>query len=112
MSVRRGLLIWRLLTIREARLTSVRRGRTVLILRRCLGVVSIHAVEPVCGVSSLSRPREPEFRAQGCPGQGVGHAVVLLQVLVLKGDVAVVHRHRQLSLAQQPLLCEVVIYPV
>jgi len=38
--------------------------------------------------------------------------VVLLQVLVLKWDVSVVHRHCQLSLAQQPLLRQIVVDPV
>jgi len=56
--------------------------------------------------------RQAEARSQRRSRQGVGHAVVLLQVLVLKGSVAVVDRDRQLALSQQPLLCQVVVDPV
>ena len=35
--------------------------------------------------------------------QGVGEAVVLVEVLVLEGHVAVVDGHGQLTLAEQPL---------
>lgn len=41
--------------------------------------------------------------------QGVGEAVVLVEVLVLEGHVAVVDRHGQFTLAEQPLLSQVIV---
>jgi len=58
------------------------------------------------------RSRQAKAWSQRRSRQGVGHAVVLLQVLVLQGSVAVVDRDRQLALSQQPLLCQVVVDPV
>lgn len=51
-----------------------------------------------------------ESRSKRSSRQRVGEAMILVEVLVLKGHVAVIYRDCQLTLTEEPLFCQVIVY--
>jgi hypothetical protein len=70
----------------------------------CHHVIQVEGVAGPCRFGVQTHPTSERSSLQR-----VWHPVVLLQVLVLQGGVAVVYGHGQLPLAQQPLFSQVVV---